>query len=92
MTGYYDYVLGAIPVALLGITTVLTVFGFSLTTALPLGATVSMGFIGHAMFVRAPTDSSIPQSTPSTTAAETTHDTAGAAPGSTGAAPGPGAD
>lgn len=56
MTGYYDIVLGLIPVALLGITAALTVVGLSLTTAVPLAATVSVGLIGHAMFVNAPVD------------------------------------
>jgi hypothetical protein len=56
MTRYYDAVLGFIPLALLGITGVLTVAGIELTTALQVGATVSVGLIGHAMFVRAPVD------------------------------------
>ncbi|GAB3040727.1 hypothetical protein [Natronobiforma cellulositropha] len=56
MAGYYDVVLGLIPVALLGITAALTVVGVSLTTAVPIGAAVAIGLIGHAMFVNAPTD------------------------------------
>ncbi len=56
MTGYYDIVLGLIPVALLGITAALTFVGVSLTAAVPLGAVVSMGIIGHAMFVNTPAD------------------------------------
>jgi len=56
MTGYYDAILGLIPLALVGITGVLTVAGIELTTAVPVGATVSVGLIGHAMFVRAPVD------------------------------------
>ena len=66
MTGYYDLVLGLIPLALVGITGVLTLAGFSITTAVPMAATVSVGLIGHAMFVRSPVDS-----TPTTTAAST---------------------
>ncbi|RQG89936.1 hypothetical protein EA462_07965 [Natrarchaeobius halalkaliphilus] len=58
MTGYYDIVLGLIPVALLGITAALTLVGISLTTAIPAGAFVSMMIIGHAMFVNTPADSS----------------------------------
>ncbi|ELY63972.1 hypothetical protein C489_18032 [Natrinema versiforme JCM 10478] len=57
MTGYYDIVLGLIPVALLGITAALMVVGLSLTTAVPLGSLVAMGIIGHAMFVNTPADS-----------------------------------
>ncbi|ELY57434.1 hypothetical protein [Natronolimnohabitans innermongolicus] len=57
MTGYYDIVLGLIPVALLGITAALSVVGLSLTAAIPVGAFVAMAIIGHAMFVNAPADS-----------------------------------
>ena len=56
MTGYYDIVLGLIPVALLGITAALTFVGLSLTTAVPIGALVAMVIIGHAMFVNSPAD------------------------------------
>ncbi|AXR77768.1 hypothetical protein [Natrarchaeobaculum sulfurireducens] len=56
MTGYYDIVLGLIPVALLGISAALTLVGLSLTAAIPIGAFVAMGVIGHAMFVNAPAD------------------------------------
>lgn len=70
MTGYYDVVLGLIPLALLGITGALTVAGFSLTAAVPVAATVSVGLIGHAMFVRSPVDSTPTRSsTASTTSA-----------------------
>jgi len=57
MTGYYDLVLGLIPLALAGITAVLTgVASLELTTAIPLASIVAVGLIGHAMFVRAPVD------------------------------------
>jgi hypothetical protein len=56
MTGYYDYVLGAIPLALLGGTGLFNVAGVSVTTAIPLAATVAVLVIGHALFVNAPTD------------------------------------
>lgn len=56
MTGYYDIVLGLIPIALVGITVALTLVGLSLTAAIPVGAFVAMGIIGHAMFVNTPTD------------------------------------
>ncbi|WP_247000717.1 hypothetical protein [Halosolutus gelatinilyticus] len=58
MTGYYDIVLGLIPVALLGITAALTFVGISLTAAVPIGALASMAIIGHAMFVNTPTGAS----------------------------------
>ncbi|MFC7215575.1 hypothetical protein ACFQO4_15985 [Saliphagus sp. GCM10025334] len=56
MAGYYDLVLGLIPVALLGITAALTVVGVSLTAAVPISAIVAIGVIGHAMFVNGPVD------------------------------------
>ncbi len=54
MTGYYDIVLGLIPVALVGITAALTVVGLTLTTAVPIAAFVAITLMGHAMFVNAP--------------------------------------
>ena len=56
MTGYYDIVLGLIPVALLGITAALVLVGISFTAAVPLGAGAAMAIIGHAMFVNTPAD------------------------------------
>lgn len=56
MTGYYDVVLGLIPVSLLGIAGALTLFGVGTTTAVSLAATVPVALIGHAMFVNAPVD------------------------------------
>lgn len=58
MTGYYDYVLGLIPAALLGITALLVLAGISLSLAVPLASTVAAGVIGHAMFVNGPVDAS----------------------------------
>ncbi|MUW15425.1 hypothetical protein GJ633_12845 [Halorubrum sp. CBA1125] len=54
MTGYYDYVLGLIPAALLGVTAFLSLVGLSWTAAVPAGALVAAGLIAHAMFVRGP--------------------------------------
>jgi len=62
MTGYYDIVLGLIPLAMAGITGVLYLAGFALTTAIPLASIVAVGLIGHAMFVRAPVDPTPPES------------------------------
>ena len=56
MAGYYDIVLGLIPLALLGITAALTLVGISLTTAVPIGAAVAIMFMGHAMFINSPID------------------------------------
>lgn len=54
MTRYYDLVLGAIPLALIGITAALLALGLTVTVATPIAAVVSIGLIGHAMFVRSP--------------------------------------
>jgi hypothetical protein len=56
MTNYYDLVLGVIPLALGGVATLLTVLGIPLTTAVGLSGGLSVGVIGHAMFVNAPVD------------------------------------
>ncbi|MFC5365558.1 hypothetical protein [Salinirubrum litoreum] len=60
MTGYYDYVLAFIPLALLGITGALAVAGVGLTAAIPAAASVSALAIGHALFVNAPVDAPSP--------------------------------
>ena len=54
MAGYYDYVLGLIPVALIGVTASLTLVGLSATSALPVGAVAAGAVMAHAMFVRNP--------------------------------------
>jgi hypothetical protein len=54
MTGYYDCVLGLIPVALIGVTASLTLVGLSVTSALPFGAVAAGTVMAHAMFVRNP--------------------------------------
>jgi hypothetical protein len=58
MTGYYDAVLGLIPVSLAGISGALTAVGVELSTAIPLASLVAVALIGHAMFVNAPVDTS----------------------------------
>ena len=65
MAQYYDLILGLIPLALGGITTVLVGFGLSLTAAVPLAAAVAVALIGHGLFVRAP--GSAPTAQPDTT-------------------------
>ncbi|ELZ55183.1 MULTISPECIES: hypothetical protein [Halorubrum] len=54
MTGYYDYVLGLIPAALIGVTAVLTLVGLSPTSAMSAGAAAAAAVMAHALFVRAP--------------------------------------
>lgn len=54
MTGYYDVVLGLIPVSLVGVSAALLVVGFALTTAVSLASVVGAVLVGHAMFVNGP--------------------------------------
>lgn len=60
MTGYYDYVLGLIPTALIGVTGLLTLIGLSPSAALPVGAVAAAAVMAHAMFVRNPVVDSAP--------------------------------
>jgi len=55
MAQYYDYVLGMIPLVLVGLTALLSIAGLDLTAAIPIGAGVAALIIGHALFVRMPT-------------------------------------
>ena len=54
MTDYYDIVLGLIPLTVGGVTAVLAAVGLSVSLAVSVGSLLSVGLIGHAMFVRAP--------------------------------------
>jgi len=56
MIGYYDLVLGLVPVSLLGITGALHTVGFDLTVAVPLAAVAAAAIIGHGLFVNAPVE------------------------------------
>ena len=56
MTGYYDVVLGLIPLGLGTIAAAMTLLGFELTVAVPVGSVFAIVLICHAMFVRTPTD------------------------------------
>lgn len=67
MVGYYDYVLGLIPLTLLGLTGLLLLTGMGLTTAVPLGAGVSGLVVGHALFVNGPVDPTEIAPTPAAT-------------------------
>jgi hypothetical protein len=55
MVGYYDYVLGLIPLVFVATTAALLAVGTGLLAAVPVGATGSALLVGHALFVRAPT-------------------------------------
>ena len=65
MTGYYDLILGLIPLALIGVTGAVSAAGLSLAVAVPVGATVSVLLIGHALFVNGPV-ASAPEPTSTT--------------------------
>jgi hypothetical protein len=67
MVGYYDYVLGLIPLTLLGLTGALVLSGMGLTIAVPLGAGVSGLLVGHALFVNGPVAPDEVTPTPTTT-------------------------
>ena len=54
MPDYYDYVLTFVPVALVGITSVLGAAGVDLLVAVPVGAAVASLAVGHALFVNGP--------------------------------------
>lgn len=61
MTGYYDLLLGLIPTAFAAVTGALVLSGIGLTTAVPLGALVSLGLVIHGMFVNGPVDAPVSQ-------------------------------
>lgn len=65
MTGYYDIVLGLIPLSLVVGSGALTAAGLELTTAVPLASLVAVALVGHAMFVNAPVSSSAASSSDS---------------------------
>jgi hypothetical protein len=54
MTGYYDIVLGLIPLSLAGLTAILLAAGMSLSVSVPIASVAAFGLMGHAMFVNAP--------------------------------------
>ncbi len=74
MTGYYDYVLVLIPLAMLAVVGLLTTLGWSLVSAAPVGAGVSTLVIGHALFVNAPVDAPAAADAPTVDAAPPTAD------------------
>ena len=63
MPGYYDVVLGLIPLSLAGLTAALVGGGLPSAVAVPLASTVAVGVIGHAMFVNGP-DAETPETGP----------------------------
>jgi hypothetical protein len=70
---YYDYVLGLVPLALVGITAVLHVIGVATLVAIPVGSVVASLVVGHALFINGPTDrpAGRPDDTPTHSAGRT---------------------
>lgn len=56
MTRYYDFVLGTIPITLVGIPCLSQLAGFNLMKSVFLGGLIAAGIMGHALFLNAPTD------------------------------------
>lgn len=56
MIGYYDAVLGLVPVSLLGVTGGLYGAGLDLAVAVPVAAATAALVIGHGLFVNAPVE------------------------------------
>lgn len=56
MIGYYDLVLGLIPVSLFGLTGTLTIGGLTLTTAITIASLAAIAIVGHALFVNGPVE------------------------------------
>lgn len=67
MMGYYDIVLGLIPLSLAGLTGLLLVAGMSLSIAVPVASTIAVGLMGHAMFINGPVGSPTEGSTDAST-------------------------
>lgn len=76
MTSYYDLVLALIPLTLLGGTLGLLAVGVSLIVAVPVGASIAVLLIGHAMFVRSPVHHASTSSAPESTAGPSVSDVA----------------
>lgn len=60
MTRYYDYILGLIPLSLLGFSLGLQAAGLAQTTAITIGGLVSVVITIHALFVNGPVDAPSP--------------------------------
>jgi len=54
MIGYYDMILGLIPLTLVGVSGTLYGIGLETAIAVPLAAMVAVALVGHALFVKAP--------------------------------------
>lgn len=59
--GYYDFVLGVIPVSMVSVPAMLFIIGFPFAVSIIVGSFVSVALVGHAMFVHPPTDTIVPK-------------------------------
>ncbi len=64
MTEYHDLVLLFIPLTLFGVSGPLALGGVTLSIAVPVGATIAIGIMAHALFVRARRDHPTPSMPP----------------------------
>lgn len=58
---YYDLILALVPLSFLTIGGAGALAGMDITTAVPIAGVIAMAIIGHAMFIRAPTNTPITQ-------------------------------
>lgn len=54
MVEYYDYILGLIPLTIVGVTGLLSLAGIATSLAIFVGGGLTLPLVGHALFVRAP--------------------------------------
>lgn len=64
MPTYYDYVLGLIPLLLVGLGGTLAAAGLALEVALAISSPLAVGLMAHAMFVKTPVSRAEPDSPP----------------------------
>lgn len=56
MTRYYDIILGSIPIVLFGIPGFFHLVGHQLTAGILIGGLGAAGLVGHALFIKSPTE------------------------------------
>lgn len=54
MSTYYDFVLGIIPLTLVGVVGAGSVVGVAMSTAVTVGSLIAAGFVVHALFINPP--------------------------------------
>jgi len=61
MTRYYDLVLGSIPIVQFGVPFIFHLVGYPFTAGILVGGLTAACLVGHALFIRSPTDPSSAQ-------------------------------